>query len=1303
MTQRIKPLASRALALALLASAATLTPACAHEFDTDRDLPERGSVGEEIYGVVCDRVGAQALREDLTGASFRDVCHRTPGGDFADKVDTAKLPAIDPAAVDESGARVSVEQQEEDRARAIGKIEALARRRADLIAALDATLPDEKVEVRDLKNPDPTKTCEPGRKGSKALLADELARMLGRVGSLYEDGTIPEATRSLGRVVDAFKESKEAREAWMRVSAREGYRPIDTALGVARPVMSYPNMRNFANATLRLLAADSKPYDPNPQRDAEGNRIPVPGPGNAAMNKMLELAREELLATKVEPERADALKVTPDPRLGWTILSRPRDNIEILEELMFAADPSFGQVEPRFIVRRDRRGFARLAGTTLPKPFVDEDGDGLPDVDRSGFFVTAGGGRAPAPFLVPGEDDTPRDEHGRALVDGRLVYDYLDTSHTFAAQALADMKPLAEKGVLTGAMGAMPIVMGERQKRAKSYDGRKVEYSGFRTEDSPLLDLVYALGVILTDRTADQTLQLGRELFAKKPKELARAIGALSAAYDIAQQHPEAKLPKKSTFWDEKLDVCTKIAKHPGLLEEVLRALAHPDTRKIGAAMASYAKFKDEISYDRSNINGGPFNVTMGAAVTPRSRVDVELPRTQDNRSVLSRFLQLMSDTEGVTACNRPQAKVHAKLGPISVTMPPSSPVGGSYKECEVFKIEDLASFYIDVVAQAWEFDPESKPNKRGTMYLRNDTLRNGIIGGIGAATTKLIEDSSGIKGFVDTGNDKLLTPTPKFLNRLVFFDMEDDQNERTKKFVRDLSGDWVGTSVCPERIISDPLPGAPDAASDGLVRGLRDCGDGTWLQQRGKNTAFALEHYGFFNALKPLARAFAKLGREDLFVALSSTIYRHMPGKDASESECLLANGAACPRDGMDSYEPLLGEVLGGDVIPAISELLAALQDVTVQKCEAIDPTTKQCTRAVSQTGFDVIVASTRAMLDPDYARSALKLTDRHGGVKGLRNDGTTNPQVTPIYLLTNALAKIDDGYDRFEAEHPEDKGARRAGWRAARSAIVDQFFGVDEGRFTNPAVAKMTPKILDLLRGQIHAHCPRSFVPPYETCTWAREELVKTVEDLMKKPLLAAGVDVFDAITSDPEGRKENDAMIAYLLDAASKNDALDSVLAAAHDALQLLRSDEDLVPLMHFLGSVLEPSEKDANGRIIRANIVDAQMSLLAKMGGRFFDGEGNEICSKEIDPNGVLPIALGHLVSPMKSGPHKGKTPFEVIVDVIADVNRTDPTKPYDGELGHDDYVAVSENVVEFLTSKERGLEQLYEVIRQGLRD
>src|SRR5215213_6640128 len=127
----------------LLASVAPLLlvfSGCADE-PAKPKRPERASFGTEVFGVLCDRVGAQALREDLTGGSYQTICHGT-----ADKVDTGKLPDAPDA---------------ETRARAIAKIEALARHRTRLIAALDVVLPDGTVVGKDLTNPDPTASCDP--------------------------------------------------------------------------------------------------------------------------------------------------------------------------------------------------------------------------------------------------------------------------------------------------------------------------------------------------------------------------------------------------------------------------------------------------------------------------------------------------------------------------------------------------------------------------------------------------------------------------------------------------------------------------------------------------------------------------------------------------------------------------------------------------------------------------------------------------------------------------------------------------------------------------------------------------------------------------------------------------------------------------------------------------------------------------------------------------------------------------------------------------------------------------------------
>jgi len=239
-------------------------------------------------------------------------------------------------------------------------------------------------------------------------------------------------------------------------------------------------------------------------------------------------------------------------------------------------------------------------------------------------------------------------------------------------------------------------------------------------------------------------------------------------------------------------------------------------------------------------------------------------------------------------------------------------------------------------------------------------------------------------------------------------------------------------------------------------------------------------------------------------------------------------------------------------------------------------------------------------------------------------------------------------------------------------------------------------------MLRAQLLAHCPTAFTPPYAKCTWARDELPKKAEETLAGPLASTGIDMMEAIRADKDGRRELGVLMQYLLDAGSKNDALASMLASANDVVQVLRDDANLVPLMHVLASAIDASIKDADGRVKQKSLVDAQMALLARVSGKYFDKDGTQICKREIDPNQVLAVALGNLVTPIANGSFKGQSPLEVIADVIADVNRNDPTQPYEGTLKRDDYAVVSEAVVDFLTNKERGLEQFYEVIRQGTK-
>ncbi len=937
------PAASTSRRLGLVGLLA-IASAC-QDFATSRPTPVRGTIGEEVFGVFCDRLAGQLLREDLTGASFRGVCHKE-SGQFADELNEAALPAPDESARDKAGNPVPVDAQLATRAKAKARILALVRRRAELIEALDATIPDADLPVLDLGASDPKATCQPAQ-GDEAVraLGLEVADMFARMTDLYNDDTLPASTRSLARVLDFFRRSPEAQATVARFTGRDGYRPSDIDIGVVRPAVAYPKFRDLASETLRLVSFDSDPYAADPPRNADGSRKRVPGAAYGSFSQLLEVAHEELRTTKAEARAP--LTLSREAALGFDRISRPRETLEFLTELFFVQDAAFGGGAPKFIVKRDRRGYAALAGA-LAAPFVDKDKDGLPDVDALGRFVTVDGNPAPTPFPTATGPKTPRDEFGRAVVANQPLYAYVDTSHNTGAQLLSDMRPLVDpsKDALMNALGGMTVMFGKRTPATKSYSadpgrvdlwklshgadepppsdlGTKpvtVDFDAYDVNAAPMMDFVHALGQMIGDRGTDDLLAFSRLLLTAHTSKLASVTGEMLAFREIGTKYDQAKLKEKSLFWDELLDVVAEIAKDRALLEDLLNALADPATIRLGDVVGTMMKNKDRITYDRANLNGEAFNQTTGKVESPKTPADRAQADTGTNRSIFQRLAHIVSDAAGVAMCNKDGSIVHAKGIPLAGQL--DLPLIGTYKECEIFKVDDLARFYLGSIVG------------KSQLYFRPSILRNGIVG-IGAATVSTIELSGGMTGFWDPPDAKTFRPKPEWLNRIVYFDQaKDTANATTNTFLRDLVGPHIGTLLCPERVIDDPDPTQPDAASDGKVRGLRSCAAGDWLQERHPDALFPLENTGAFEALAPIIKPFTDRGREDLIVALFKVLHRHYQSEKGVPPECDGSNPKSpsyCSKSNISSYEPLLAEALPHGIFKALHDLTTVLQTATI------------------------------------------------------------------------------------------------------------------------------------------------------------------------------------------------------------------------------------------------------------------------------------------------------------------------------------------------------------------------------------
>lgn len=118
-----------------------------------------------------------------------------------------------------------------------------------------------------------------------------------------------------------------------------------------------------------------------------------------------------------------------------------------------------------------------------------------------------------------------------------------------------------------------------------------------------------------------------------------------------------------------------------------------------------------------------------------------------------------------------------------------------------------------------------------------------------------------------------------------------------------------------------------------------------------------------------------------------------------------------------------------------------------------------------LSVSGITVFADATESLFSASRAKE-VALKDRKGQSTGKRNDGSDTPQVTPLYLVLQALSGIDDAFAEA-IKDPADKD-RLAKWRAARSTLVDQFLKVNgtgaSATFQNPAMTKLGPTLIDL-----------------------------------------------------------------------------------------------------------------------------------------------------------------------------------------------------------------------------------------------
>ena len=464
-------------------------------------------------------------------------------------------------------------------------------------------------------------------------------------------------------------------------------------------------------------------------------------------------------------------------------------------------------------------------------------------------------------------------------------------------------------------------------------------------------------------------------------------------------------------------------------------------------------------------------------------------------------------------------------------------------------------------------------------------------------------------------------------------------------------------------------------------------------LRARDPDALFPVDELGFVPSLQPIAAAFDTHKAPLLFANLFDTLHLHWGSTQQTKQECdptlPRTDGRWCSQDGLVKYEPLLADVVNDTPFERIQGLLETLSTIQIPHCNTYDPSTHLCTKTTTIDGVHAVAQAAELMFDPTRTPG---LTDRQGNTMALRNDGTRTDPIAPIDLLVDAFDGIDAAFASYASNHPSDAG-RQALWKDARSSFVDTFLAVDgqgaQAQFHDPTLVTILPTILEALREQSFAHCPGLAQP----CTWAQQDLVQSMGDTLSGPAFAAVVDLVDSLRQDTNARTELELLLGYLIDGGSGNDARVGTLTAASDILQVLQDDTNLQPVEQVLALSAAAPVLDDQGNVVRRGLVDAGVRVLSRM----FEEEPGAAgaCWSTRDPNRVLGQLMTNMVTSTSA---TTAAPFETISDVIADVNRADPSQTT--KLDGGDYGNIANETSEFVLDPTTGLEQVYAIVRQA---
>jgi hypothetical protein len=161
----------------------------------------------------------------------------------------------------------------------------------------------------------------------------------------------------------------------------------------------------------------------------------------------------------------------------------------------------------------------------------------------------------------------------------------------------------------------------------------------------------------------------------------------------------------------------------------------------------------------------------------------------------------------------------------------------------------------------------------------------------------------------------------------------------------------------------------------------------------------------------------------------------------------------------------------------------------------------------------------------------------------------------------------------------------------------------------------------------------------------------------------------------------------LVVYLVDEDQNPEGFQNTLVSVSDLLQLMMDAGRIGPLLHLVGEGIAPGVTSAvNAGSGQPNTDNGVLR------------NSIELLNDVMILHTQRPTVLSRILRNAVADTPEGKSPVETVIDMISEVERTDPKQPASATLLRPDFQSIADSAYQFMHDDQHGLERLFAVIK-----